>query len=117
MILAALFVSTFAQSSPQPDPLTFDLRCMIAASNLRESTDATARASGTAAALFYFGRIDARLTEAELERRLAAEAAIIPTENRSQLMRDCGAFMSARGQALIRIGQRISARERGAATQ
>jgi hypothetical protein len=116
MVLAALLLSAL-QPGTQPDPLTFDLHCMIAASSMRESQDPSARANGTAAALFFFGRVDARLSEAELERRLVAESAAILAEDRGQLMRACGAFMSARGQALIGIGQRISAREHGTATQ
>jgi hypothetical protein len=117
MILAALLLSTLAQAEPPPDPLTFDLRCMVVASILRESQEPGVRAAGTGAALFFFGRVDARLSDAELERRLAAEAATIRPEDHGQMMRACGAFMQARGQALIAVGQRIAARARGAATQ
>ena len=117
MILAALLLSTLAQAEPQPDPLTFDLRCMIVAGSLRESPDANLRAAAAGASLFFFGRVDARLPEAELEQRLTAEAAAVLAGDRGQMMRACGAFMQARGQAMMAIGQRMTARAQGSPTQ
>jgi hypothetical protein len=117
MILAALLLSTLAQAEQPPDPLTFDLRCMIVAASLRESQDANTRAAASGASLFFFGRVDSRLTEAELERRLTEESAAVLAGNRAEIMRACGAFMQVRGQAMIAIGQRMMARGRSQATQ
>lgn len=117
MMLAALFLSAQAPSGPPTDPLAFDLHCMIATASLRDSPDPTIRANGTAAALFFFGRVDARLSEAELERRIVAETPPVQHEDRVQLMHACGQFMSERGQVLVGIGQRISAREQRTPTQ
>ena len=115
MVLAALLLSTLAQAEPPPDPLTFDLRCLIVSANLRQSQDANVRAAASGATLFFFGRVDARLSDAELERRLTQEAAAVSAGDRGELTRACGAFMQARGQALIEVGQRMTAREQGSA--
>jgi hypothetical protein len=117
MILAALLLSVATQPGVQADPLEFDLRCLVAAGNLRNSPDPNVRAASTGVASFFFGRVDVRLSEVELQRRLAAESTGMAGVDLNQLTRDCGAFMSARGEALIRIGQRISATEHGTATQ
>ena len=117
MILAALLVATLAQAEPSPDPLTFDLRCLIVSASLRESQEANVRAAAAGATLFFFGRVDARLPEAELEQRLTAETAAVLAGDRGQMMRACGAFMQARGQAMMAIGQRMTARAQGSPTQ
>jgi hypothetical protein len=113
MLLAALLLSAAVQDAPRADPVAFDLRCLIIASQLRSSGDSQTSALGMAAGLFFFGRVDARLAEAEIEARMDEEARALANVDRQTAIRACGTFMSERGRALTAIGQRLEARERG----
>lgn len=111
MFLTGLLLSAaVAQAEPRVDPVTFDLRCLIVAAQLRENPDPEIARNGEMAGLFFFGRVDARVPEAQLEARLMREVEALQRLNAQTMLRDCGEFMSARGQLLVEIGGRLEAR-------
>jgi len=111
MFLTGLLLSAaLAQAEPRVDPITFDLRCLLLSAGLRESDNAEARSSGEKAALFFFGRVDSRVPQAQLEARLVREAQALQGLDRGAALRACGTFMQERGQLLSEIGGRLEAR-------
>jgi hypothetical protein len=114
MILAALLAAQAPAASA--DSLSMDIRCLAVSAQLAESQDPTVRAAGQLGGTFYFGRVDPRLSSAELERRLWREIQALATSDMQALRRECGHFMSDRGRELIEISRRIAAREAGART-
>lgn len=111
MILAALSLAAVTPPAQAADPIGFDIRCMIATEHMREHSDAAHLAPAQSAAAFFFGRVDARLQGAELEERIMRESPNVVGQDLTPILHECGLFMQARGQAMMAVGNRISARE------
>ena len=111
MLAIALLLGSLAQAVPAVDPETFDLQCFIASSQLQQTAAGDVRATATAAAMFFLGRVDAKIPSAELEERLFREGMALQGRDLRPLWQGCGAFMQERGRAISEIGARITARE------
>lgn len=118
MLAVALLLGSLAQTVPALDPVTFDIRCFIAASQLQlRAADANVRANATAAGIFFLGRVDARLPAAEIEERVFREGMALQGADLRPLLQSCGAFMQERGRVMSEIGTRITAREQAQQTR
>ena len=111
-ILAALLLGASTPSAAAQDSESFDLRCLILTAQLRQSEDATVRQAGEGASYFFFGRVDARVPESELEDRMWQESQAMLHEDLQAILQACGNLMQERGRMLIDVGNRIQARER-----
>ena len=107
-LTAALLLAL--QGGAAPGTLTFDVRCMIALGQLGASGDQQVRAAASTASQFYFGRIDARVPDAELEAVLVRETRDMTEAPSAQLLEACGAYMAGRGERLAEAGRRMEQR-------
>ena len=104
LVLAPLLAS---QAQAADDETTADLRCLVTSLSLTTSDDQTARTAGLLASLYYFGRLDGRAPNLDLENRMVAEIErMTPEEIRAEAPR-CGSTMKDRGQALTAIGNHL----------
>jgi hypothetical protein len=108
-VTAALLLAL--QGVGAPGTLTFDVRCMIVLGQLSQSDDPTMRAAASTASQYYFGRIDGRVADAELEAAIWRETRGMREEEQAPLVQACAAHMQARGERLVEVGNRISARD------
>lgn len=99
------------QSGGVPGTLTFDVRCMIVLGQLAQSEDQNVRTAASTASQYYFGRIDGRVADAQLEETIWRESRELRADQRQQIVQACASHMQARGQRLVEVGTRIGARE------
>jgi len=111
MLFTALALSA-VQLPEQFDSATFDLRCMLVIGSMLDQVPEEQRPHFAAGSLFFFGRVDVRLSEAEIEGRVPREIEAIDAGDRAALLQACGEFMSARGRVLTTMGQRTEQRQR-----
>lgn len=85
-----------------------DVRCLMV-SNLFSvaAKDPKARQLAAIAGFFYLGRLDGRLTDAQLEARIKSEQASLTNANAGSTMQRCGEYMQQRGKALQTIGRKL----------
>ncbi len=62
--------------------------------------------------MFFFGRVDAAFSPADLEKKLEQQAAAMKGQPLGPLLQQCGQFMEGRGKVLEAIGARLEAKER-----
>ena len=108
-IAAALLLAL--QGVGAPGSLNFDVRCMDAFGQLSQSGDQTVRAAASTASQYYFGRIDGRVADAELEEAIWRETRAMRAEEQPALVQACAAQMQRRGERLVEVGNRIGIRE------
>ena len=106
-----------AQGLAPGDQVTFDIHCMIASQAANEQAEGEMKAATLLSTMFYFGRVDSALPDAEMEQRLATESARVEGQPLGPLMEKCGAFMQQRGQQLEAIGARLMSRQRASPIQ
>lgn len=99
------------QSAGSPGTTTFDVRCMIVLGQLAQSQDQNVRSAASTASQYYFGRIDGRIADGQLEETIWRESRGLRADQREQIVQACASHMQARGQRLVEIGGRIGARE------
>jgi len=112
----SLAVLLLALQGGAPGSLTFDVRCMIALGQLARSTEPTYRQAGETGSQYYFGRIDARVRDDQLEETLLRETRGMREDQQAETLRACGAFLELRDQRLTEAGRRLSPAE-GTATR
>ena len=108
---AAKGPATTAPSTKAPvaPPPRTDANCLLV-SNIfaQQSTDATQKAHAGNVFFYYFGRIDARTSEAQLKAELKqAGATQFTNESASALMNSCVQNMQARAQVLQNATQQL----------
>jgi len=82
-----------------------DLRCMLVASRLSQSTDAQTKNISSLMVFYYLGRLDARRPGLNLGAALQAEArTIVPTEM-NPVVQKCVSTLEARGKVLEALGK------------
>jgi hypothetical protein len=108
-VAAALLLAL--QGAGAPGSLTFDVRCMVVLGQLAGSGDESMRAAASTASQYYFGRIDGRVPDTALEEAIWRETRGLVAGERERIVQACAAHMQQRGQRLVEIGNRISARE------
>lgn len=116
--MAGMMAMQAAPTAATPSSQAFDVQCMVvsqqAASQIKDSTLALATQMAT---IFYMGRIDSQLTEAELLREAEAASVALAGQPLGPLLTACGDYMKQRGQRLERIGSDIVAREQSRQTR
>lgn len=106
IVLAALLPASPVWAEDQ-EPI---LRCLAATGALASSPDKAAAQIGMMNSLYWLGRVDPSMTEAELEERLLA---ITTTMNRNALqaqLQRCGAELAERGAMMQRVGKKMQER-------
>lgn len=101
-----------SQGEPQASStLLPDVRCFIATSVLAQSQDPAMAQIGLLASMFWFGRVDRRMTDRELEKLMKEQAMATTSADLKLDLQRCGDEMKVRGQVMTQIGQRISRQE------
>ena len=108
-VAAALLLAL--RGAGAPTSLTFDVRCMVVLGQLAQSGEESMRAAASTASQYYFGRIDGRVPDAELEEAIWRETRGLRVDERQQIVQACATHMQQRGQRLVEVGNRIGARE------
>ena len=86
-----------------------DARCLMVSNIFSKSAkDPKERQAAGLASLFYLGRLDARLTPAQLEATFVAQKKTITARNAVPTMNACAQYMGQKSQALQAMGQRLS---------
>jgi len=99
-------------ASPSPGSADFDIRCMLVANQVIEKVDAPTKAKVGPLAMYYFGRVDSRLSGNELQQRVGTIARSMLGQQLKPLLTQCGEFMSQRAGAMQRTGQAITSQIR-----
>lgn len=102
-----------ATKAPVPTPPRNDATCLLV-SNIfaQQSTDATQKAHAGNVFFYYFGRLDARATEAQWKNELKqAGTTQFTAESASALMNSCVQNMQARAQVLQNTTQQLDQRK------
>ena len=78
-----------------------DVRCLLAANVFaRQEKDPARKQLAVAAAGFYLGRLDARISNEQLKTAVLAQAKIMPAESLGPTMTDCAKHLQQKGLAL-----------------
>jgi hypothetical protein len=87
-----------------------DLRCLLAANVFaRAEKDAKRKQVAVVATFFYLGRIDGRLTPAQLKARMLAVGKTLNTKNAGEIMTGCARTLQQRELAFQGIGKELAA--------
>jgi len=98
MLMAALSLATAARAAE--DENAADIRCVVVAFGMMQSTDPQVKALATGAGLYFVGRIRGRSPDLDLESAIANEAGrMAPEDYRDDLQR-CGHELQAEGGRL-----------------
>lgn len=104
--VAALFAASAAQAEEQ-EPI---LRCLTATSSLASSSDKGIAQIGVLNSLYWLGRLDPSLSEAVIEKRIAAISASMTKESLQAEVGRCGRELAERGAMMERIGKKLKDR-------
>lgn len=92
------------------------MRCIVASGSLAASQDPAMAQVGAMSGLFWLGRVDPKISEADLEQSLSAVfAAMTPAQVAPEFDR-CRKEMKDRSDLVSRVGARIQERAAKAAT-
>ena len=103
---AALLAGSAAQAEEQ-EPI---LRCLTATSSLASSSDKGIAQIGVLNSLYWLGRLDPTLSEAVIEKRIAAISASMTKESLQTEVGRCGRELAERGAMMERIGKKLKDR-------
>jgi hypothetical protein len=98
-----------APKAPAVPPPRTDANCLLI-SNIfaQQSTDATQKAHAGNVLLYYFGRLDARTTEAQMKAELKqAGSTQFTAETAAALMNSCVQNMQSRAEILRNVSQQL----------
>ena len=106
-LVLALMTAGTAQA--QARDAEADLRCMIGATAAAERvTDAALKQQLMGAAAFYMGRIDGRLTDAQIEAKMREMAPTMQSVDWQREMAACGEYLRQRGNSFRALGARLA---------
>lgn len=107
--LRALFLIAFSLicSSAQAsnDESSADVRCVLVSINMGASGTAAQRAAAIMVAMYFFGRLDARLPRSDVERLIASESKKITRAELRTSATYCGTMIEEKGQEFARLGK------------
>ena len=105
--IAAVMICISAQQALAQTPS--DVTCLLASNVFtKASTDPKQRAAANGILVYYFGRVDARLSGPGLKDELQVAARGLNKNNLASTMNACGQFMAARQRAYEGIASQIS---------
>lgn len=93
-----------------------DVRCFTALIAAADTADDAQTTAITIVAQYFYGRIDARAPNLDLESAMAAEMDNMTREELVSLLQSCSKIVEKRGQFLIDLGKRLEQREKKAPT-
>jgi hypothetical protein len=109
-LAAALAAPLAAAAAPaaQEDPrTTTDVRCIVVAYSLTQSSDDDMKKIGLASLIYFWGRLQGREATAGIEQRIADEAARMTGADITAQANICGGMVSDAGQSLQHTGEAV----------
>ncbi len=104
---AALLLATAAAASAQTTDQ--DVRCVLAGNAFGATEkDAARKQLALATALFFGGRVDARLSPAQMRAAVAAQGRALTTADLPATMTACAARFQAKERAMQAIGRQVA---------
>lgn len=85
---------------------------MIATQLASQQLEGSEALAAQMASMYFFGRVDAVLSEKELEERMAAAGRMIEGKPLGPYLQECGDYMQVRGKVMETIGGRLEAKEK-----
>jgi hypothetical protein len=84
-----------------------DVRCVVVSLRIMELQDPTLQKAGYMSSLYFFGRLDGASPSLDLEEQIMKELTIMtPDDYKTEAVR-CGGELTARGQAMQKIGANL----------
>jgi hypothetical protein len=87
-----------------------DVRCLIVALQMGSTPGAEAQTAAFMSVMYYFGKLDKGVRDAELEQAIAQEALKMTQGEVATEARRCGSELQERGKAITTIGNDLVAR-------
>jgi len=87
-----------------------DVRCLIVALQMGSTPGAEAQTAAFMSVMYYFGKLDKGVRDAELEQAIAQEALRMTQGDVATEARRCGSELQERGKAITTIGNDLVAR-------
>lgn len=106
-----------AAAAATPTGLEADLRCLLTSSALAGNADPKLKQAGMMSSLYWFGRVEGRLSDTALEERLTKIAETMSPELFKAEAKRCGEILQQRGTAMQAIGRGMQARAAAAAAR
>jgi hypothetical protein len=110
MLLAALLLAAGAAppSSQSPaDSIDADVRCFATVAIMENAPDPAIKSAAQQALLYWMGRVNSRLSDAELMPKLADLMQHMTPADFEPEAKRCGAEMEARGDAMQQMGKAL----------
>jgi hypothetical protein len=107
---ALILVGLFSTAQALNAPPSADIRCLIVATVMSNSTDATQRAAGSMLAIYSIGLLNA-FSAQEIEDAMVSESATIASQIPTETVR-CGTVLQEKGQMMQQIGKNILRRSK-----
>lgn len=104
LLTAAMVAFAVPAGASDPGPV---ISCIAMSGALTSNPDPAAQQAGLMSSIFWLGRLDPSVTEAELETRMAALAAEVTRERGQAELRRCGLEMAERGAMLQPVGKKL----------
>jgi hypothetical protein len=108
-LMAVLVVSPAAPLRAQ-DAVTGDIRCLVIMLQAAHDADADIRQAGAIGSVYYFGRLEGRVTMPDLERLVAESIATMTPDLFAMEKVRCTGMVIERGQLLTDMGDRLAGR-------
>jgi hypothetical protein len=108
LIVVGISLNTNAMA--QDDKTMADLRCLVAISEISSNMEKAAPGSSLAAAMYYFGRLDGRTPDLNIEDAVVGLANKMTRQDIGTEAIRCGGELRERGAALKSMGERLIAR-------
>jgi hypothetical protein len=110
ILIATLGLAALATSPVAAQALDPDVKCMLASDVFgRMEKDQNRRQLAVLSGLFYFGRIDGRLSPAQMKAQILAVGTQMKATDLGPVMNECAKRFQSRQQALQAIGKQVAA--------
>ncbi|GAA4030818.1 hypothetical protein GCM10022281_07820 [Sphingomonas rosea] len=101
-----------------PGSRDFDMQCMLVTQQAASALpDKDMALMAQIAAMFFMGRVDSSVTQAQLGALAEQAAGAIKGKPIGPILQSCGDFMQRRGKIFEQVGTEVEGREQGRATR
>lgn len=109
LVLSSVIVSALLLTAPaSAQSADEDVRCLILATVFQSNAkEPAAKQAASAAALYFLGRVSARVPSREMKRRYLAQATRLNTKSAGPLMNACLKQMQMQVRAVDAVGQEV----------
>lgn len=111
----AMFVCANGAARATDREVVADVKCVVVGLRMMQMTAQQQQGAGTMVALYYLGRLDSRVPDAEADGLIESEAEkMAAAEFRANAVR-CGKGLALRGKEIQKVGADLSRKTQGGA--